>query len=485
MDETAKDSTDARQRSLRDRSVGWLAGAGMFASAGSAWLVCQRFLPSGGHSFFRLLVTGVGFVILPALEGVALSWVLWQFWGKRGLEFGRLALVCGVGWVLLAPIALLLHFDSAWALPMMILAAVVLAPGLHRLVFTGDLVSGNLASGNLGSLTEPVRGEAVRFRLLPTSNSGIWTALAVAAGLECAVIPWVKGGLFAAGLLLAAAVFVLLWQWASTVSREMERRREDHAGAKLGLAFLLAISITMAVLLARLSGGFGGGGVASGHGASGRETANAARAKEPARTVADLGYKGIILWPVPKKKEIVAPAPMSLSLEAGMNRKPVVIPFDGPYWYFQPPHRWPGRDPHQDHGEPTGVNIRSTGLTPLIMEAHQSLGSPIDLACCRELEMDIRNSDNLPGNIVLAVILTDSRAHGEPSLTLSGQKVVSSEAGHFFIKSSPVEDKLRFPIPAQPEIKKFDKITVLFFPPPDRAIIGVKIAIEQFVLRPR
>jgi hypothetical protein len=262
----------------------------------------------------------------------------------------------------------------------------------------------------------------------------------------------------------------------------MEKRREDHAVAKLGLTFLLAISITMTVLMAGLSGGFGGGGVAAGHGASGGETA---RTKEPTRTAVDHGYKGIILWPAPKKKEIVAPAPMSLSLQAGMNRKPVVIPFDGPYWYFQPPHRWPGRNPHEDHGEPTGVNIRSTGLSPLIMEAHQSLGSPIDLACCRELEMDIRNGDNLPGNIVLAVILTDSRAHGQPSLTLSGQKVVSSEAGHFFIKSSPVEEKLHFPIPPQPKIKKFDEITVLFFPPADRAIIGVKIAIEQFVLRPR
>jgi hypothetical protein len=482
MDETSKDATDATQRSLRNRSVGWLAGAGMFVSAGSAWLFCQRSLPSAEPSFFRLLVTGVGFVILPALEGMALSWVLWHFWSKRDVRFGRLMLACGVGWVLVAPIALLLHFDSAWALPMMVLAAVALAPGLHRLVFTGELFPGNPTSGDLASSTERVRGEAVQFGLLPASHSGIWIALAVAAGLECAVIPWVKGGMFAAGLLLAAAVFVLLWQWASTASIEMEKRREDHAAAKLGLAFLLAISITMTVLLARLSGGFGGGGVASGHGARGSDIA---RVKEPTRTAADQGYKGIILWPVSKKKEIVAPAPMSLSLEAGLNRKPVVIPFDGPYWYFQPPHRWPGRNPHEDRGEPTGVNIRSTGLSPLIMEAHQSLGSPIDLACCRELEMDIRNGDNLPGNIVLAVILTDSHAHGQPSLTLSGQKVLSSEAGHFFIKSSPVEEKLHFPIPAQPKIQKFDEITVVFFPSPDRAIIGIKVAIEQFVLAPR
>lgn len=477
-----KDATGATQRSLRSRSVGWLAGVGMLASAGSAWFACQRLLPSTGLSFFRLLVTGVGFVTLPALEGVALSWVLWQFLGKREVRFGRLVLACGVGWVLVAPIALLLHFDSAWAPPMMVLAAVGLAPALHRLVFMGERFSGSLPSGDLASSTEPIGGETIRFSLLPTSYSGIWIALAIAAGLECAVIPWVKGGLFAAGLLLAAAVFILLWQWTSTSSRGMEKRREDHAVAKLGLTFLLAISITMTVLMAGLSGGFGGGGVAAGHGASGGETA---RTKEPTRTAVDHGYKGIILWPVPKKKEIVAPAPMSLSLQAGMNRKPVVIPFDGPYWYFQPPHRWPGRNPHEDHGEPTGVNIRSTGLSPLIMEAHQSLGSPIDLACCRELEMDIRNGDNLPGNIVLAVILTDSRAHGQPSLTLSGQKVVSSEAGHFFIKSSPVEEKLHFPIPPQPKIKKFDEITVLFFPPADRAIIGVKIAIEQFVLRPR
>jgi hypothetical protein len=62
---------------------------------------------------------------------------------------------------------------------------------------------------------------------------------------------------------------------------------------------------------------------------------------------------------------------------------------------------------------------------------------------------------------------------------------VSSEPGHFFIKSSPVEEKLRFSIPPRREIEKFDEITVIYFPPPDRAIVGLKVAIEQFELLPR
>ena len=34
---------------------------------------------------------------------------------------------------------------------------------------------------------------------------------------------------------------------------------------------------------------------------------------------------------------------------------------------------------------------------PLRMEAHQNLGLPIDLDCCREIDMKVTNADNQAG----------------------------------------------------------------------------------------
>jgi len=470
MDETTKDTAQHGARGLW-----WLVVAGMLASAGDTWLVCERFLPTPRVSLSRLVLTGAGIVVFPAAGAAALCWVLWNIRGdfrkQGGLPFRRVVLACGVAWLLIPAIGVLLIVNSAWALLLTVGAAVASAPAMRRLASVrGDR-----------TMTELGNSAAVPFGLLPTSNPGIRIALAIAAGLEGAAIPLLKGSLFLTGLLLASAVFVLLWQWTSTSPRAMQER--GGGGAKLMVALALAILVTMTVLLARLHGGFGGDGGMAERGGKGQN--EPAQRSQTRNVAADLGYKGIILWPAPKKKQIVAPAPMSFSLQAGMNRKPVIIPFDGAYWYYQPPHRDPGKNAHQDHGEPTGVNIRSTGLSPLIMEAHQSLGSSIDLSCCGALEMEIKNGDNLPGKIVMAVVLTDTHRSSQPSLSLSGQTIVSSEPGHFFIKSSPVEEKLRFSIPPRREIEKFDEITVIYFPPPDRAIVGLKVAIEQFELLPR
>ena len=49
------------------------------------------------------------------------------------------------------------------------------------------------------------------------------------------------------------------------------------------------------------------------------------------------GYESIILWPVPEKKQIAAPLPSRTSVLAPGTTQPLVIRFDGAYWYFHPP----------------------------------------------------------------------------------------------------------------------------------------------------
>jgi hypothetical protein len=64
-------------------------------------------------------------------------------------------------------------------------------------------------------------------------------------------------------------------------------------------------------------------------------------------------YVGIILWPPPiKKTQIVPPRPHSTSFAIGKPSQPVVIPFDGQYWYFKAPSTNPGPRAHR-HGPGT------------------------------------------------------------------------------------------------------------------------------------
>jgi hypothetical protein len=163
----------------------------------------------------------------------------------------------------------------------------------------------------------------------------------------------------------------------------------------------------------------------------------------------------------------------------------MTIRFEGAYWYFQPRANGVGTRAHIAHGSPLTVNIRSNNHIPLIMEAHQALGAAIPLACCREMQVALENSDNTPGVIAIGVLLTDSTSLGKPTSYLGQQTVVSTEPDRFTMKSSPISEVLHFPIPDHARIAEFDEITIVFFPDSERPYTGAKIAIKQFDLVPR
>jgi hypothetical protein len=373
---------------------------------------------------------------------------------------------------MIPPIGLLLRMDSATAVLLMVMATLVSAVALQGLFPGGDAPL--RVGSDLGG---------VPFALLPPSDSKIGRSFVASLALYAAVILFVKGQVTASGLLLSGAACLLLWHWRSLVPRATEMGRAERGAARIAAAFLLAILVTTITLTVLMNGRLIGSPVQAATDAERRE-AEALRRKQH-NTEFNSEYTGIILWTVPKKKEIVAPAPVSLAMAAASQRRPVVIPFDGPYWYFQYPHKAPGRDAHKAKGDPTGVNIRSTDRLPLLMEAHQSLGSPVSLACCGALDIDIRNADNARGSVLLGVVLTDSRSAGKPSLLLGAQTVASTEDAHFSIKNAPVEEELRYRIPQRRGIQQFDQITVVFLPAEERSIWGVKIAIEEFRLMPR
>lgn len=69
---------------------------------------------------------------------------------------------------------------------------------------------------------------------------------------------------------------------------------------------------------------------------------------------------------------------------SSLRSKPVIIPFDGAYWYFKQPDQRPKDDAPTVRGDPLSKNIRSN-MRPLSMEAHQNLNTSIKVDFCRTL----------------------------------------------------------------------------------------------------
>jgi hypothetical protein len=304
------------------------------------------------------------------------------------------------------------------------------------------------------------------------------------------------GGLFAlhrhslcaGSFLVALGAFLLTWKLMSgSASAWGNRENRLHALLRLAKATSTAVLITTGLLLLGLQRGVSSGAMdyfARDRGSSGRRVPQQQRGVE--KSASDFfGYERIILWPVTEKKKVVAPVLSRTSLSGFNPSKPLTIRFDGSYWYFQPRGKGPGTRAHVARGSPLTVNVRSINFIPLVMEAHQSLATAIPLACCREIQVTIENHDNAPGVIALGVLLTDSTSLGKPTLYLDQQTVVSTEPGHFTVKSSPAAEVLSFRVPGRPKIQQFDEITVIFFPDSERPNTGAKIAIKQFDLIPR
>jgi hypothetical protein len=164
---------------------------------------------------------------------------------------------------------------------------------------------------------------------------------------------------------------------------------------------------------------------------------------------------------------------------------PLVIYFQGPYWYFEARRPGRGLQPHIAHGNPTSVNIRTNDGLPLVMEVHQRLSSPISIASCREIEVSILDADQRHGRISLGIILSNSDVAGKPSLYLGSDPISSSSADDSTLPSSGRQEVLSFPIPVEGKVHGFNEITGLFLPGTERETLGSKIAIEQFELFPR
>ena len=103
----------------------------------------------------------------------------------------------------------------------------------------------------------------------------------------------------------------------------------------------------------------------------------------------------------------MAPVSRDASVAGGRITKPMVIPFDGVYWYFKAPDRRPQASAHVVKGSSLKANVRSTDALPLLMDGHRELGQAIDLSCCSRIEIAVQNADRRSGAIYLELWLRD------------------------------------------------------------------------------
>jgi hypothetical protein len=262
------------------------------------------------------------------------------------------------------------------------------------------------------------------------------------------------------------------------VRRRTQRRLRDALATIILLGGLLRFGI--------LQLPFGGGG--GYHPPAPPAPSNNPPANNGSSTAADNSgdHTGVILLPEKQQHTtLVPPLPsMPSDLFDAKHQNPISIPFYGAYWFFKLPDSKPPANSYVTHGTPAEMTFFAPDSRPLIMEAHQNLGKLIDLACCREIRIEIRNADRYPGTVSMELVLVNSREgqRGEVSL---GSAPVTSAPDQTGDPGVPMRETLTFPIRARTAIRQFDELMIRFPRMKNRISRSAKIAIERFVLVPR
>jgi hypothetical protein len=451
-----------------DSSYLWArALCGSVWAIATAWLYCDP-IKSHGHLLLHALVRSAWYIVLSAGAGAAGIWLIWSFLGSSGIARSfRLSSRIGVAWVFLPCILLLYDWQSP-----VLLVFVAFATFLMAVSVRGLWRAETPAGGDDGSLWLP--DHLPNLYGLPAEQSHPVRMATIALCAQGTFVFSILGDVTVAGFLLATGLLLLVWQWSAIEANRAVVQRWTSQRASV-LLCVLAFLITAATLIAGAGGRLSGGSAAREASGKPPDAAQGLAAQAP-----QFDYVGIILWPPPvKKTKILMLPPPANSFAPGTRARPVVIPFDGPYWYFKAPSKRPAVSAHLAHAKPTEVNIHSTDFRPLHMEAHQDLGSPIELRRCGEIDLAITNNDARLGKIELALTLTDSTTPGQPSVSLGEKLIASSAVDPIPMNRPAVKEVLHFLVPRSSKLSRFDAIAVDFLPAKERSRGGARVSIRR------
>jgi hypothetical protein len=318
-------------------------------------------------------------------------------------------------------------------------------------------------------------------------DSPAWRALlptaVIATATQAGIVALLTQQIWITGCLFAISTAILVWRYPlkpESLHPRRDRQRMLRSSAMHSLFIMALVGIALIPFLKRNSRAIG---LEDLLGIQHTVSLRSSSAKHMRTSAA--GYPGIVLMLPPKPhQQIVAPISADPLHWAGALAKPVVIAFDGAYWYFQIPDTRPRPDARIQRGDPLTMSIRSTNRVPIAMEAHQTLTTSIDMNCCKAMQLNLINADNQAGRIAVEVQLRDTVARPSSALSLGSLIIPSSKAHFISFRRPPTNESMTFRFPPGVHSAKFNEITVIVRPDSDRALAGSKVSIQDFVLVP-
>jgi hypothetical protein len=426
--------------------------AGFLAASAMAWLQFSLLGVPGGvpvillSALYVLLIAGAN-----ALGVYCAGIVL-----KQNVDGVALRSSIAVAWI--APFAVYFLDGSPFAIPMaamVVVCAVPLFPSFRR-----------------ESLPVQSFNRDGMLRLLLAPPKGPLLSLVCAAGcLQACIAASVAGATGAAIASAGTASGIIAWQ----VFQRMDREFNFNLSRQIMSSIL---TLTLAFLLT--TGGIGGGyGIGDGNADDGDDSA------ESAAGGGGGDYWGVFLWTGanPAPHPLVAPAGRFAGLRLDQETKrPLKIRFDGVYWFFKWPDLKPPSRSTVMHGSPTETAFRSMDTTPVVMEAHQPLRSPMDPAYFNQIEVAVRDADRYPGTVEMELILSDSAQPFPGTLSLGRVNLSAVSAN---VHSVERLKTVSFTFPDYPSIRVFNEVTIRFHLNRSRDTRSPRIAVEDLVLIPR
>lgn len=468
LDSDAVVEPAARDPYAVNRMFLFLVGTGLLNALIAGFVLCR--LPEAQHpTVGSVALRAIAYVAVGAVAGIIGSYLYWHnpansFRADPPLPFPLFALVCAAGWVWVPAMVLFSEQLSAFSVGVCLVAALLLAGEIRRVALL-VLPPGPEIDSMWHAGEAPLFAESL-YRA-PAQPDGYLLALCLYGAGWALAERWNM----TAATLLAMGACLFKFRTTFPGARGFRVQREyRRAVSHLLFLMLPAVFVTYWALLdgvahrnQMVEAATGEGvGKAMGHGA---EPAKAERTS----THVGSGYESVILWPYPVKKEIVAPVAPAPLLAPG-STQPVVIRFSGEYWYLQPPDVRPGPRAHRASGTPLDLHIASANSFPLNMQAHQHLRSPVRVARCRQIRVEIENRETEAGIFNVALWLknsSDAVYLGQQPLTAAGRTT------------------LTFAVPSGGKMKAFDELAVMILPDRGHDRVGPRVAVEEFELTPR
>ena len=443
-------------------------------TCGIVWMACDT--PTSGMLHLpHLFITAAHFLLVAAAAHIFSIWINGLMF--RGLVDASIPLLIRTIWpsVAWSPLLILLiKENSPWA---------ILIPPLIFASATRSLIRWTASAEDPPSQTGPIPTLFQTPHHQPFLRS-IGPAILAAFAFQAALAELALTNYFSSGLLLAAGISTLLWSYPPNLHPIPNRATAPSfrsLSSRTSLVFLL-LAIALIPYLAFPTLAKDATAVLETRPKS-TSNKNAKQGADPFN--AKDSYLGIILLP-PRKPHRKVILPPNLTKASGVPRQPVVIPFDGAYWYFKPPDQRPEPGAIIAHGDPTKKTIRSTNALPLIMEAHQFLGLPIRMNSLSAIRLSIENADHIPGVIYIEIRLRNISPKGVTSQSLGAQVLPSSThpITYASLIRPPVDEVLTFHFPHPTHLHQFNEITVAIEPNKERSLIGTRVAIQSFELLP-